>query len=524
MQAEKSDEGLKRIKAKVKNNQRFKTLIEAKLVGVYVRKRAVKRCIIKEKEMMIMDKNLIHQWIDDHKDEMISQIREIVAVKSVEGESKPGAPFGEGPKAALDKFIEICQRHNFETGVFEDQVGWADWGDPQAEYVGILAHVDVVPEGEGWSCDPYEGKIENGMLYGRGVADDKGPAICSLFAMKALRECGVKLARRVRLMVGTNEETGSAAVHHYVESGMPLPVCGFTPDADFPLINGEKGMVSLKLALPFSAKGQTFYVTDLKAGMASNAVPAKASCVVHCDEDRAKKVERALLDWVPARGIELTHKKEGDGFSLSVKGISCHAMHPQKGASALAELVAFLRLLELDGEQGVALQKLDDSGLDQAYGQSLGIAVYDHITGFSSMCVGLMNQVGEKIEFTWNYRYPVTMNPEEMNTRVVKAAEDRGFEILEKGFTRPLYIPEDDPLVVKLMKAYKDETGRDERPFAIGGGTYAKAMKNMVAFGLCFPEEKQHIHEVDERWEIDRIILSTKILAAAIAELGEVVA
>ena len=463
----------------------------------------------------------LHQWIDAHKDELVAAIRELVAVKSVEGPSEPGAPFGPGPKAALDKFIEISDRMGFKTGVFEDQVGWADSGDPDADYVGVLAHVDVVPEGEGWSCDPYEGKIEDGYLYGRGVADDKGPAVIGLFAMKALQECGVKLKHRLRVMVGTNEETGSKAVEHYVKSGMPLPVAGFTPDAEWPLINGEKGLATIKLRAPFAPQGDC-YVKSFKAGMAANAVPAKAEAQLVVPPRLHRKVERLMEHWVPGRDLTVDMNRQGDEVTFTVVGKSFHGMAPQRGASAAAELVAMLRLLDLGGSQGAFFNAIDDAVGHQGFGQSLGMACYDDISGFASLCMGLMNSDGDQIEFTWNYRYPVTCDPKERNDALVKAAQAQGFEVVSTSFTNPLYVPEDAPLVQKLMKAYTEETGRDEKPFAIGGGTYAKAMNNMVAFGICFPEEKHYIHEVDERWKIENILLTTKIIARALVELGEV--
>ena len=199
-----------------------------------------------------MNMEKIRAIIDKDRDSLIDTIRELVAVPSVGGEApRPDAPFGPGPKAALDKFVEIGARHGFRTWAFENQVGVAELGDESLpEMIAVLAHVDVVPAGEGWSCDPWRGMIKDGLLYGRGVADDKGPAISAMFAMKALREAGVRLKRRVRLIVGTNEELGSRAIDRYVTSGQELPVAGFTPDAEYPLINGEKGSITPKCRAP----------------------------------------------------------------------------------------------------------------------------------------------------------------------------------------------------------------------------------------------------------------------------------
>lgn len=468
-----------------------------------------------------MNRKLVGTWIDEHKDELIAAVRELVAVKSVGEAAQEGAPFGPGPRAALDKFLSIGDRMGFDIGSFEHQVGWADWGDPSSEYVGVLAHVDVVPEGEGWSCDPYEGKIENGYLYGRGVADDKGPAVVSLFAMKALQQCGVKLKRRLRVMVGTNEETGSAAVANYVKSGMPLPVAGFTPDAEFPLINGEKGLIFLCLRAPFKAHQEGMKVLEFAAGMAGNAVPAKASAKLFVPAAETKKIDHLLTHWVPGRDLSVKTERSGELVTFEVTGKSYHAMAPQNGASAAAELVSMLRLLDLGGEQGAFFNTIDDAVGHQCFGQALGMVCYDDLSGFASMCMGKMDMKGDFMEFTWNYRYPVTLDPAEMKERILAAARGRGFEVVWSSFSDPLFVPEDAPLVQALMSAYQEETGRDEKPMVIGGGTYAKAMPNMVAFGICFPEEKQYIHEADERWSIDNMLLTAKIIAAAMVKLAE---
>ncbi len=464
----------------------------------------------------------VRKVIDGKRDEIISTIRELVAVKSVGGEAPlPDAPFGPGPKAALEKFIEISDRMGFSTGVFENQVGWAEEGDASQELVTILAHVDVVPVGEGWSCDPFEGMIKDGFLYGRGVADDKGPAVCSLYALAALKEAGVKLRRRVRVMVGTNEEMGSAAVAHYVESGQELPVCGFTPDAEYPLINGEKGIITAHLSAPFAPSGDVKIVA-FDGGVASNAVPDKATVDLEVADAALPRLRRAVAEFAAPKDAALEMEELGGGkFRLSMKGLAFHGSKPQYGSNAVAHLVALLRLVLTDGEQAKALEKFDRLVGAQSRGENLGLLRYDDVSGFTSMCWGLMKMDSDRVKFSLNYRYPVTLDPAKTEADFRQAAADAGFVIETISCATPLYKPEDDPLVVSLMKAYRQETGRmDDRPFSIGGGTYAKEIPNMLAFGICFQDENQHIHEIDECWEIDRIILTTKIIAAAIVELA----
>ncbi len=461
--------------------------------------------------------------IDAMRDQLVDSIRELVAVESVGGDAQPGAPFGPGPKAAMDKFVEIAGRMGFSTGTFEDMVGWGEWGDPRAEMVGILAHVDVVPPGDGWSCDPWKGKIEEGFLYGRGVADDKGEAICALIALKAIKDAGIKLKRRVRVLVGTNEEQGSKAVARYVASGQELPVWGFTPDAEYPLINGEKGTLTASMTAPFAPSGD-LQILSFDGGVAANAVADRATAELKASPALAPRVRRAAADWVAPRGASLEMEELGGGhFKLTMKGLSSHGSRPQQGSNAVANLVKLLRLCGVGGQQGLFLEKMDRLVGGQCFGENLGLCCYDDVSGFASLCWGIMRKEGERVFFTLNYRFPVTLQLAPLKAQFEEAMKSAGFEIQSIGGSEPLYVPEDAPLVVKLLEAYEEETGRKgERPLAIGGVTYAKAMPNIVAFGSCLPGENQHIHEADERWEIDKIVLTAKIMASAILKLAEV--
>ncbi|MDY3868191.1 MAG: Sapep family Mn(2+)-dependent dipeptidase [Pyramidobacter sp.] len=466
----------------------------------------------------------IRARIDAMQDEMISTIREIVAVPSVGGDAEPGAPFGKGPRAALAKFVEIGDRLGMKTGIFEDQAGWADMGSPDDEMIAVLAHVDVVPPGEGWSCDPWEGMIKDGYLYGRGVADNKGQAVCAMYALKAIREAGITLKRRVRVLVGTNEEMGSKAIHHYVESGQELPVAGFTPDAEYPLINGEKGSITPTCRAPFAPDGGSVQVMSIDAGVAANAVPSRAVAVLKVAPCAKARLDRVVADFAAPRDAKLTCEALGnDEWKLTMEGMSFHGSQPQFGSNAAAHLVQLLRLLGIGGEQGAFLDKIDALVGTQTRGENLGVCLYDDISGFTSLCWGILKTEGDKVVFTLNYRFPVTFTLEPVREAFISKLTSEGFEVSNTRGANPLYVPEDAPIVQKLMKAYFDETGRSgEKPMSIGGGTYAKAMPNILAFGTTLPGENTHIHEIDERWKIENIVLSTKIMAAAILSLAEV--
>lgn len=464
----------------------------------------------------------LRQSIDAMKDDIVAAIRENVAVKSVESPAEPGAPFGPGPKAAMDNFVQIAGRLGFETGVFEDMVGWAEFGDPDADMVAILGHVDVVPEGDGWSCDPYEGKIEDGKLYGRGVMDDKGPVICALYALKAIKDLDIPLKKRVRILIGTNEESGSKAVARYVEAGQDLPVAGFTPDAEYPLINGEKGIVIARLSAPFKADGDV-QVVSFDGGVAPNSVPSIAKAEIFVKSDMAERVKYTVSNWHGPERAKLSLEDKGEGrFLLSMEGVPAHGSLPEQGVNAVAWLVKVLLTLGVTGEQGRTLAALDRYvGID-CHGESLGVCVYDDVSRYTSLCWGTMKTDGDRVVFSLNPRFPVSYHTEDMVKILEKTFSDAGFEILSMRKDEPLYMPEDSELVVKLMEVYRRETGRmDDKPMSIGGGTYAKAMPNVLAFGPTLPGEPSNIHEADECWSIDNMMTSTKIMAAAIVSLAE---
>lgn len=465
--------------------------------------------------------NELDTIIDGLKDEMLTAIQENVSIKSVEGEPEEGAPFGAGPKKALDNFMDISKRLNFETGSFEDMVGWAEYGDQNAPMVCILGHLDVVPEGDGWTYPPYGAEIHDGKIYGRGVVDDKGPVICALFALKALREAGVTLKKRVRVLVGTNEETGSKAVKKYVEAGQELPVAGFTPDASYPLINGEKGILICRGEAPFIPEGD-IQVLSLKGGVADNVVPAHCEAILKVAPELMEKVRYSIDNWEGPSKTSASYNENKDGtISISVEGLSGHGSTPHVGINSIAWMVKLLLTLGVKGEQGKFLSAVNCLLGTEYHGESLGICFYDDVSRYTSLCWGTLEASEGKVSFTINPRYPVTFKEEDVLPVLTSAFENTGISLTVKMKDDPLFMSEDSELVQKLMKVYCEKTGRQEEPLAIGGGTYAKAMPNILAFGPEMPDKSYNIHEADESWEIEDMMETTKIMAAAIVELAK---
>ena len=233
--------------------------------------------------------------IDSYEDNIIKSTQEIIRIKSVEAEAKPNMPFGEGPYKALEKALELSKEMGFDTKNLEGYAGYAEFGEGE-ETVGVLVHLDVVPEGEGWTYPPYGGEIHDGKIFGRGTTDDKGPAIATLYAMKALKDSEIPLSRKIRIIFGTNEETGWGCMDYYFKHENP-PTMAFTPDADFPVIHGEKGIIVFDLVQKINSNGCCgIIVRELKGGNAPNMVPDHAEAILEV-KDKETVEEKFISSW-----------------------------------------------------------------------------------------------------------------------------------------------------------------------------------------------------------------------------------
>lgn len=228
------------------------------------------------------------KWVDQNKQAMVETLQQAVRIKSVREDAKPGKPFGDGPAKCLDFMLKKAADMGFTTENVDNYMGWCEYGEgPQM--VAVLGHLDVVPEGDGWDRDPYSGDCDGTNVYGRGTMDDKGPTTAALYALKALKDSGVPLKRRIRILFGTNEETGSADMKHYLEKGGEIPVCGFTPDGEYPVINGEKGIINVTFSKKYTQSGPVV-LKSLKGGSAFNVVPALAEAIVACAPAEATRL------------------------------------------------------------------------------------------------------------------------------------------------------------------------------------------------------------------------------------------
>lgn len=459
--------------------------------------------------------------IETFEKDIINSTQEIIKIKSVEEAPLEGMPFGIGPYKALEYTLSLAENMGFKTKNFDGYAGHADLGEGE-EVVGVLGHVDVVPEGEGWTYPPYGGEVHNGNIYGRGAADDKGPIIAALYAMKALKESGVELNRKIRLIIGANEETGWGCMEHYF-ANEKAPNMAFTPDADFPVIYGEKGIIVFDLVYDLRPHKDCDYILlDIKGGSAANMVPDHAEALLEAkDIDNLKKELNLFLE---KNSYPITLNIEGNRVKVIAKGISAHGSTPEKGENAISYLIGFLSFL-FDGDCSLCkFFRLYNERIGFKHnGEGIGCGLEDDISGKLNFNPGVIKIKDEKIILIINVRYPIKSSAKEVYNGIRENLHGTGIQLVEgNSDMKPLYVPKDNFLVEKLMTVYREETGDyDSEPITIGGGTYARAMENAVAFGPMFPGQKDVAHQKDEHISIEHLMKLTRIYAKALYELAK---
>ena len=455
-----------------------------------------------------MDKKL-NEAVAALRPQMVAALQRLVRRRSVEADPLPGKPFGEEVDACFAEALTLCRELGFETTDMDRYIGWCEIGTGD-EMVAVLGHLDVVPEGEGWHHPPYAAEIEGGRLYGRGSIDDKGPVVASLFALKAIRDLGIPLNRRVRLLFGLNEETNDRDVLYYKAHGGEIPVLGFTPDGEYPLINGEKGILNGTYTRTLHQTGD-YILTRFEGGEASNISPAYAVAEVKCPTEAASKIAAEKVTVTPIDG----------GIRVEAEGVAVHGSTPELGENAIGRLAMALAQLPFTGETGECLAFVSERLGMETHGESLGLAMRDGISGDLTMNVGVASFENEALSLTFSVRYPVTLPYELVYPRLKRGFTLGGFTETEMTHAAALYIPKDSELIRRLLGVYETETGEKAEPKCIGGGTYAKSMPNIVAFGPIFPGDEVREHKPDEYMETRRVIQNAEIIASAMKALAE---
>ena len=439
--------------------------------------------------------------------DMIDTLARWIRIPSVRAEqSAPNAPFGTEVRRALDTAIADIARLGMTPRDIDGYCCDAEIGEGE-ETIAVLAHLDVVPEGDGWTHDPYGAEIIDGRIIGRGTSDDKGPGVAALFAMKAILDAGIPLKRKCRLILGCDEECGMQDLEYYEEK-IGLPAMGFSPDANFPLINTEKGIMQMKLDAPLADER----LMSIACGTRANVVPGTAVAVLAGDWREQAADAFDVEDEDCAIETELV----GGNTKVVVTGVPAHASTPEKGKNAAKMLLSVLRKLGIGGAP-VAL--LDEACAEGSAGEAMGIAGCDAVSGPLTLNLGLLSAGEGALSVTFDCRYPVFFDDRTISSTVAKRLAPAGF-VLEPGHaSHPHHVPESSELVQKLMAVYNGITGENAKPFAIGGGTYARHLKEGVAYGMLFPGDLELEHQANESIDLANFAKAARIYAYAIVAL-----
>ncbi len=456
----------------------------------------------------------IDAFAEQNRENILRDITRLVAVPSVEGKPEFGKPYGPGPAAALDCALTIAAELGLATHNDGNRIGWAETAPIAAgkEYLATITHVDVVPEGNGWDADPYTVRLRDGWLLGRGVADDKGPGILCLYALKYLKDSGAALRYPVRALLGANEETGMTDAHYYVEH-YPQPVFCFTPDAEFPVCNGEKGGFSGELVSPVFIDG---VIVDFAGGVAVNAVPDRAVCTVRAPRSALRAVDGVTIEPDPADPARTV---------LRGWGKSGHAAMPGGTVNAIARIVDCLLQSDVCTPAETAyLQVLATLHADTA-GQALGIAADDGVFDPLTIVGGTIKMENRCLRQSFDCRYPTNTDADKLTAAMRKVCGTAA--ALENVSSRvPFYISADHPAIQILINTYNEVTGEHKTPFVMGGGTYARHFPLAVSFGpehtdLPLPDFAGPMHGANEGANFDKLIEALKIYILALLRLEE---
>ncbi len=438
---------------------------------------------------------------------LLKTLKEWINIPSVYDEStiSKGKPFGNGVANALSYIAQKAQQDGFNVDTCDGYATEISFGTGE-DLVMILGHCDVVPVGTGWELDPYLGEVVNNEVYGRGSGDDKGPTLCAYYALKYIKDNCPNINKRFTMVVGGNEERGSACLHHYFHVlNKEHPTYGFTPDADFPVVYGEKGIMNYV----YSGKISDDRIIYLDGGVASNSVPDYAKAIIKGNLGLENEFKCFLNKYKIVGEYE-----ENENTTIVVHGKLAHGAMPYLGLNAVIYLLKFLAsVLENEVVRYYAYV------LEDCFGKNLHIDIDGERMGNLTMNVGLAHIENGEYSFTLNIRYPIDITGEELIDKLNSLSLHNG-EC--KSDSKPLYVDPNSKFIKALMKAYVNNTGDNvSKPLTIGGGTYARETINSVAFGMGFPNQEELAHQANERIPVKNLELGLAIYLEALMLIGE---
>lgn len=460
---------------------------------------------------------VLNKYIDEIKDKIIKSTCEVINIPSVFNDSDgSNTPFGKHTVEALNYVLDLGKRFGFKTKNIDDKCGYIEFGEGE-KLLGIIGHLDVVPADEDWTFNPFDATIANNNIYGRGAIDDKGPVIAALYAMKTVSD-NYKLDKRVRLILGLNEENDWKCIERYKETE-EIPDISFSPDANFPCIYAEKTIESLYLKQKYE-KNPTLYIEDISTNNnAINVVPKYCEVTICFDATKIKDIIPTINKILSNSSYNI-NIEEIDNYHIKLISIgkASHAAHPELGVNAISKLI--IVLYDLFTYYNIHLDILEYFVKyigDDFTGKSLGINFKDE-SGNLTLNTAQFFLENDYLSIGFNLRIPVTIYYNIIEKKFNKYCNENLIVNVAR-IQEPLYISKDDKLVQKLCSIFNDYNNSNLEPEAIGGGTYARAFNNCISFGPQMPDAKDMCHKSDEYISIENLIFCAKVYAEAIIKL-----
>ena len=443
--------------------------------------------------------------IDSYRDELVAALARWISVPSLKDTPAPGAPFGVEVRRMLDMAMADAAAMGFTAKDYDGYACDITLGDAP-EAVAVLGHLDVVPAGDGWQTPPFTAVIEDGKVIGRGSIDDKGPSLAALYAMRAIKEAGVPLKKSIRMILGCDEESGWEDMEYYAAHA-DMPEVGFSPDASFPIINTEKAMLHAFINAPVATTG--LQVKQLWTGERLNVIPGECKALLAGGAELAEKVAA----YAAKVNLPYTAQVTDEGVWVTAEGIPGHSAYPEGRRNAIGMMLLLLKEL---GVEGPLLTLANVYGMEHD-GSSLGCACQDEVSGPLTCNMGILHLENGAITASLDMRVPVTADLDQLEQNARAALAGFTFTTVEKK--EPHHVPAESELVSQLLAAYHEESGLEAYPTSTGGGTYAKVLKQGVAFGAAFPTDEDLAHQAGEYASIDGLMMAAKIYANALLRL-----
>ncbi len=464
----------------------------------------------------------ISEYLEENKQQMFSTLARLIEVESVLGKKdlQSNKPFGEGPAKALEVAEDILHDFGFISQNHENYMVTFDFGGEQSDKpeLGIIAHLDVVPQGSGWTYEPFKLTVNEleGKLYGRGAIDDKGPAVAVLYAVKAMKDIGIKLNKKVRIMLGSSEETGMEDLKYY-SNKVGLPDKMLTPDSSFPVVNVEKGVSHIIMAGSYINKKDGAVIESVSGGTVINAVPDRAYAIV-------KGVEKSIIDHKIAEmpvNIKFVSEETEGKIKITSIGKSAHGSLPELGENAITALLKLLSALPFDngGAYDLVCELAKIFPYGEYYGETLDLFCEDDVSGKITEVYSLIDISNGKYKGGMDIRFPVCTSLKEIYSKLDVHLGKLGHTYVDDDAMEPHYVDENSDFIQTLLRSYTELTGFKGECLAEGGATYLHTSKMGVGFGAEFPGENNNMHGADEYIKISTFMNIAKIYADVIFKL-----